>query len=80
MSQVTNSLSISEYVSNAQLKKKIKSYLNDINCSDFKISSYSKGLVFSLVLILEELLSDCLKHVTKNETDGLYKISPLILN
>ena len=27
MSKVTNSLNMSEYVSNAQLKKKIKSYL-----------------------------------------------------
>lgn len=80
MSQVTNSLSITEYVSNAQLKKKIKSYLNDINCSDFKISSYGKGLVLTLVSVLEELLSDSLKHVTKNETDGLYKITPLLLN
>lgn len=80
MSQVTNSLSTSEYVSNAQLKKKLKSYLNDINCSDFKISSYGKGLILTLVSIMEELLSDSLKHVTKNETDGLYKITPLLLN
>lgn len=80
MSQVTNSLSTSEYVSNAQLKKKLKSYLNDINCSDFKISSYGKGLILTLVTIMEELLSDSLKHVTKNETDGLYKITPLLLN
>ncbi len=79
MSQVTNSLSISEYVSNAQLKKKIKSYLIDISCSDFKISTYGKGLVLTLVSVVEEILSDCLKHVTKNETDGLYKISPLLL-
>ncbi len=80
MSQVTNSLNMSEYVSNAQLKKKIKLYLNDIDCSDFKISSYGKGLVLTLVTILEELLSDCLKHVTKNETDGLYKITQLMIN
>ena len=79
MSQITSSLNISDYTSFAQLKKKIKSYLNEINCSDFKISNYGKGLVITLVMILEELLSDCLKHVTKNETDGLYKITPLIL-
>ncbi len=80
MSQITSGLNMSEYVSNAQLKKKIKSYLNEINCSDFKMSNYSKGLVITLVMVLEELLSDCLKHVVKNETDGLYKITPLILN
>ncbi len=80
MSQVSNSLNMSDFVSNAQLKKKVKSYLNDIDCSDFKISSYSKGLVMVLVLMLEELVSDCLKHVNKNETDGLYKVTPLIIN
>ncbi len=80
MSQITSSLNISDYTSFAQLKKKVKSYLTEINCSDFKISNFSKGLVITLVLVLEELLSDCLKHVVKNETDGLYKITPLILN
>jgi hypothetical protein len=80
MSQITSSLNISDYTSFAQLKKKVKSYLNEINCSDFKISNFSKGLVITLVMVLEELLSDCLKHVVKNETDGLYKITPLILN
>jgi hypothetical protein len=58
MSKVTNSLNMSEYVSNAQLKKKIKSYLNDINCSDFKLSSFSKGLVLSLVTILEDFIME----------------------
>jgi hypothetical protein len=29
---------------------------------------------------LEELLSDTLKYVVKNDIDGLYKISPLIIN
>ncbi len=80
MSQVTSNLSITEYVPNSQLKKKIKSYLNDIGCSDFKISTYGKGIIFTLVSIIEELLSDSLKHVTKNETDGLYKITPLLIN
>ncbi len=80
MSRVSNQLNISEYVSMSQLKKKIKSYLVELGCDNFKISSYSKGLIYCLVIVLEEILSDSLKHVVKNETNGLYNISPMILN
>lgn len=71
---------MSEYVILSQLKKKMKNYLIDINCDNFKQSNFSKGLVLSLVMILEELLNDSLKHVVKNEINGLYKISPLVIN
>jgi len=71
---------MSEYVVLSQLKKKMKNYLIDINCDNFKQSNFSKGLVLSLVMILEELLNDSLKHVVKNEINGLYKISPLVIN
>ncbi len=80
MSRVSTNLNISEYVSASQLKKKLKTYLNELNCDNFKISSYSKGLIYCLVLVLEEMLSDCIKHVVKNETNGLYHINQLIIN
>jgi len=80
MSSISSKLNISDYVILSQLKRKMKSYLLDIGCDNFKQSNFSKGLVVSLVLILEELLSDSIKHVIKNEINGLYKISPLVLN
>ena len=80
MSRISSGLNITDYVSLSQLKKKMKSYLLDIECDNFKQSNFSKGLVISLVMTLEELLSDSLKHVIKNEINGLYKISPLVLN
>ena len=80
MSSISSNLNISEYVVLAQLKRKMKSYLIEEGCDKFKQSNFSKGLVISLVIVLEELLSDSLKYMVKNETDGLYKISPLIIN
>ncbi len=71
---------MSDYVVLSQLKKKMKSYLIELGCDNFKQSNFSKGLVISLVIVLEELLSDTLKYVVKNDIDGLYKISPLIIN
>lgn len=80
MSGISSKLNMSDYVVLSQLKKKMKSYLVELGCDNFKQSNFSKGLVLSLVIVLEELLSDALKHVVKNDTDGLYKITPLILN
>lgn len=80
MSKISSGLNMTEYVTLSQLKKKMKSYLIELGCDNFKQSNFSKGLVLSLVMILEELLNDSLKHVVKNEINGLYKISPLVLN
>lgn len=80
MSSISSKLNMSDYVVLSQLKKKMKSYLVEIGCDNFKQSNFSKGLVISLVIVLEELLSDTLKYVVKNDIDGLYKISPLIIN
>ncbi len=80
MSSISSKLNMSDYVVLSQLKKKMKSYLIELGCDNFKQSNFSKGLVISLVIVLEELLSDTLKYVVKNDIDGLYKISPLIIN
>jgi len=80
MSSISSKLNMSDYVVLSQLKKKMKSYLVELGCDNFKQSNFSKGLVISLVIVLEELLSDTLKYVVKNDIDGLYKISPLIIN
>lgn len=77
MEGITNKLKINDYTSLSQLKKKFKIYLDEQNCSEIKQSDFSKNLVYILVMLLEELLSDCLKLITK-ETNGLYVIDLLI--
>ena len=74
-----NKLKINEYVSIAQLKKKLKIYLLNQGNSEFKPSIFAQGLIVSLVIILEEIVLDCLKNVLK-EKSGLYTLNSLILN
>ena len=76
--ECTNKLKVNEYVSINQLKKKIKSYLCDKGYSEFKPSVFAQGLVVTLVMVLEEIISDCIKNVTKDKT-GLYIINNLVL-
>ena len=74
----SNKLDIKEYVSINQLKRKIKGYLIEQGNSEFKPSVFAQGLVLSLVMVLEELVTDCVKNVTKDKT-GLYTITGLVL-
>ena len=76
--ECSNKLKINEYVSVSQLKKKLKLYLCDQGYSEFKLSVFHTGLILSLVMVLEEIVSDCLKNVSKDKT-GLYTINSLIL-
>ena len=76
--EVNNKLKINEYVSINQLKRKLKAYLADQGYSEFKPSIFAQGLIVSLVIVLEELVSDCLKNVSKDKT-GLYTINNLVL-
>lgn len=77
--EFNNNLKINEYVSIAQLKRKLKTYFSEQGNSDFKPSIFAQGLILSLVMILEELVGDCLKLVNK-EKSGLYTINHLILS
>jgi len=77
--EINNKLKINEYVSIAQLKRKLKAYLAEQGNSDFKPSIFAQGLVVSLVMVLEEMIADCLKSVNK-EKSGLYSINQLILS
>jgi hypothetical protein len=75
MDKVTSKSKLSDIVSVAQLKKKFKAYLVDQEHSDFKSSVFPRNLIFVLIMILEELLSDSLEYIVKNETNGLYIIN-----
>lgn len=75
MDKVTSKSKLSDIVSVAQLKKKFKAYLVDQEYSDFKSSVFPRNLIFVLIMILEELLSDSLEYTVKNAVDGIYPIS-----
>jgi hypothetical protein len=77
--EINNKLKINEYVSIAQLKRKLKAYMIEQGNSDLKPSIFAQGLVMCLVMVLEELIADCLKNINK-EKSGLYTINQLILS
>ena len=68
---------VSDYTVMSQLKKKIKEYLVEKGCQNFKISSFGQGIVLSLVYLLDEIYNDSIKLVEKNLA-GLYVINPLV--
>jgi hypothetical protein len=68
---------VSDYAVMSQLKKKIKEYLVEKGCQNFKISSFGKGIVLSLIYLLDEIYNDSINLVEKNLA-GLYVINPLV--
>jgi hypothetical protein len=71
-------LKINEYVSFAQLKRKFKAHFVEQGYSEFKPSVFSQGLVLSLILILEDMISESIKNVNKDTINGLYVINSLV--
>ena len=63
----SNNFKLTEYCSIAQLKRKFKSYLEDINYKEFKLNNFPQYLVVSLMIVVEECVTDCLKFLVKNE-------------
>ena len=70
---------MTDYCSVSQIKKRLKNYLKDTNCSEYKINNFGQSLVLTLVSILEELIMDSLQYVSKHDKTGLYSINILIL-
>ena len=79
MSEVSNSQKLTNIVVLSHVKRKIKAYYNDKNVTKINLSMFPQYLVHSLIAVLEELLTDSLVHVTKNDVNGLYVIDKLIL-
>jgi hypothetical protein len=76
---------LSDIVKMSVLKRKFKEYLTENDDEDdYKnkvISSvYPKFLVITLVMVMEELLSDCLEYVKKHDVTGLYVIDLNMVN
>ena len=70
---------LTEYCALAQLKRKFKSYLEDINYKEFKLNNFPQYLVVSLMIVVEECVTDCLKYLVKNEENGLYVLDDKVL-
>lgn len=75
MNKITSNQKINDIVSLSQLKKKFKQYLVDQDHGDFKSGIFPRNLVVVLVMLLEEVLSDSLEYVVKNETNGIYLVT-----
>jgi len=74
MNKISSKYQLNEIVTISVLKRKFKQYMTDTGLDGFKSSVFPKYLVVSLVMVLEELLTDCLEHIKKHETTGLYLI------
>ena len=74
MSKISSKYQLNEIVALSVLKRKFKQYMTDAGLEGFKSSVFPKYLVVSLVMVLEELLTECLEHIKKHETTGLYVI------
>ena len=72
--KVSSKSKLTDIISLSQLKKKFKAYLVDKNHGDFKSSIFPRNLVVVLVMILEDMISDSLEYVIKNEINGLYVV------
>jgi hypothetical protein len=79
MDKVNNNLKLTDFCSITQMKRKFKSYLEEINHKEFKLNNFPHCLVVSLVILVEECISDCLKYLTKNEVNGLYTINQQVI-
>ena len=79
MDKVCNNLKLTDFCSITQMKRKFKSYLEEINYKEFKLNNFPHCLVVTLVILVEEFVSDSLKYLCKNEVNGLYTINQQVL-
>lgn len=75
----STTISINNFCTLSQVKKKLKSHLCDTSHEYLKINNYGQSIVFSLVDIFNEIITDSLKYVSKNDITGLYKLNSVIV-
>ena len=75
----STTISINNFCTLSQVKKKLKSHLCDTSREYLKINNYGQSIVFSLVDIFNEIITDSLKYVSKNDITGLYKLNSVIV-
>jgi len=75
----TTTITINNYCTLSQVKRKLKSHLRDTSREYLKISNYGQSIVFTSVDIFNEIITDSLKYVSKNDITGLYKLNTVIV-
>jgi hypothetical protein len=76
---MSTATTINNYCTLSQVKRKLKAYLCDISHEYLKINNYGQSIVFTLVDMFNEIITDSLKYVSKNDITGLYKLNTVIV-
>ena len=76
---MSTAIPLNNYCTLSQVKRKLKSYLCDISHEYLKINNYGQSIVFTLVDMFNEIITDSLKYVSKNDITGLYKLNTVIV-
>jgi hypothetical protein len=76
---MSTAITLNNYCTLSQVKRKLKAYLCDISHEYLKINNYGQSIVFTLVDMFNEIITDSLKYVSKNDITGLYKLNTVIV-
>ena len=76
---MSTATTLNNYCTLSQVKRKLKAYLCDISHEYLKINNYGQSIVFTLVDMFNEIITDSLKYVSKNDITGLYKLNTVIV-
>lgn len=76
---MSTATTLNNYCTLSQVKRKLKSYLCDISHEYIKINNYGQSVVFTLVDMFNEIITDSLKYVSKNDITGLYRLNTVIV-
>ena len=79
MSKVISNLTFNDFGSKSQIKRKLKAYLEDRGLNNYKVSNFPMLISLSLVMLLEDLFTDCIPYIEKNSKTGLYVIESKFL-
>ena len=77
--RMNKKMEINKIVVMTQLKRKIRSYIEERGYENFKSGNYALYLVNSMVIVLEDMIETSIKYISKDEVTGLYKITPDII-
>jgi len=84
MSKVISNLTFNDFGSKSLIKRKLKAYLEVRGLNNYKVSNFPMLISLSLVMLLEDLFTDCIPYIEKNLKTGLYvienKFLPLVFS
>jgi hypothetical protein len=77
---VSNTQKLTDIVVLSHVKRRMKSFFSDKTDKKISLNMFPQFLTISMITLLEELLTDSIKYVTKSNIEGLYVIDMLIIN